>query len=81
MKVHYKEFKDRHEKAKVKWTNLEIIKERLSGNEAVSTTTKVVLIGEDGEIYFPIILRTKEINKQIGINSKQLYDRLPEVSV
>ncbi|MDI9489058.1 MAG: acyl-CoA dehydratase activase-related protein [Bacillota bacterium] len=76
----YKEFKDRHEKAKVKWTNLEDYKGKAYlGIDAGSTTTKVVLIGEDGEILFSHYSKNEgnPINKLVSI-LKQLYDRLPE---
>ena len=64
----------------MKWTNLEDYKGKAYlGIDAGSTTTKVVLIGEDGEILFSHYSKNEgnPINKLVSI-LKQLYDRLPE---
>lgn len=76
----YKEFRLRHERARVKQKDLSEYKGKTYlGIDAGSTTTKVVLIGEKGEILFSHYSKNEgqPIQKLVSI-LKQLYDKLPE---
>lgn len=76
----YKEFRERHDKARVKKKELSDYKGKAYlGIDAGSTTTKVVLIGEEGEILYSHYSRNEgnPVGKLVSI-LKDLYDKIPE---
>ena len=76
----YELFKSRHENARVKYGNLSEYKGKAYlGIDAGSTTTKAVLIGEEGEILYSEYSRNEgnPILKLVSI-LRDLYKKLPE---
>ncbi|CRZ34832.1 putative CoA-substrate-specific enzyme activase [Herbinix hemicellulosilytica] len=76
----YKDFKERHDRAKVKRKDLSEYKGKAYlGIDAGSTTTKVVLIGEEGEILYSHYSKNEgnPVGKLVAILS-DLYERLSE---
>lgn len=76
----YNDFKARHDKAKVIRKKLSDYKGKAYlGIDAGSTTTKVVLIGEEGEILYSHYSRNEgnPVGRLVSILN-ELYDRLPE---
>lgn len=75
-----KEFKNRHSKNKIKEKNLQEYKGKAYlGIDAGSTTTKVVLIGEDGSLLYSHYGSNQgsPFNSTVTV-LKDLYDKLPE---
>jgi len=78
--IEYNEFKDRHNKAMAKRAELKDYKgQAFLGVDAGSTTTKVVLINDKGEILYDFYGSNggNPLNKVIEI-LKDLYSKLPE---
>ncbi|HPU63473.1 MAG TPA: acyl-CoA dehydratase activase-related protein, partial [Mobilitalea sp.] len=76
----YKDFKERHDRAKVKRKDLSEYKGKAYlGIDAGSTTTKVVLIGEEGEILYSHYSKNEgnPVGKLVAILS-DLYETLSE---
>ena len=76
----YEEFKERHNRAKVKRKNLKGYHgNSFLGIDAGSTTTKVALIGENGELLYSFYGNNEgdPLGKTIGI-LKDLYEKLPK---
>ncbi len=79
----YKEFKARHNKAKVETKSLENFKDDCYiGIDAGSTTTKLVLIDSDNNILFSLY-KSNEGNPLKSVISmlKELYSKLPDEAV
>ncbi len=75
----YAKFKERHGRAKIARGDLASFRGRVFlGIDAGSTTTKVALIGEQGELLFSHYCNNEgePLLKTVGI-LKELYDRLP----
>ncbi|NLL72320.1 MAG: 2-hydroxyacyl-CoA dehydratase [Clostridiales bacterium] len=76
----YEDFKNRHDKAKVKYGDLAEYKGKAYlGIDAGSTTTKVVLIGEEGEVLYSHYSGNegKPLAKLLAI-LKDIYSKLPD---
>ncbi len=76
----YNEFKERHDKYKVVKGNLsEYTGNCFLGIDAGSTTTKVALVGEDGELLYSFYSNNNGSPLKTTIKSiKEIYSKLPE---
>ena len=79
----YKNFKERHNKAKVNKTDLSTYEgDCYLGIDAGSTTTKLVLIDKDGNLLYSLY-GSNEGNPLNSVTSmlKNLYEKLPEKAI